>query len=48
MEQGNRKTGKEELAIRILDSWLGKLAGFVMNLIGSGIEKVIDSRKVNP
>ena len=48
MEQQNRKTGKEQLANRILDSWIGKLAGMIAAAIGEGIQKILDSRKVNP
>jgi hypothetical protein len=41
-----RKSGKEQLANEILDSWIGKLAGMIAAPIANAIKKIYESRKV--
>lgn len=44
--ENDKKSGKEQLVIDILDSWIGKLGSLIVGIIGEAYEKVIESRKV--
>lgn len=46
MEQENERTEGEETMERILDSWIGNLIRAVMEIVGMGYLKILDSRKV--